>query len=204
MPYNPIDPASLEGEDLTNWYLRSPQEIEQQRQAAAQQRYSDFFYGGSSGRAINGSPHSHGYSPSAADADLRDVSAPVLDAASYLASAGPAPEATCPACHGSMPHLPSGWNPFFPSWPITRDIIGGGGGSKPPEPGRKQCEIQAQNDARVCNGIGNNRRRAGCFEQLEKRRSHCQLTGEVGEPDLLLPCCEEVRIPFLTASGGCD
>jgi hypothetical protein len=43
MPYNPVDPADLDGEDLTSWYLRSPQEIEQQRQAAAQQRYNDFF-----------------------------------------------------------------------------------------------------------------------------------------------------------------
>jgi hypothetical protein len=38
MPYKPVDPADLEGDDLTNWYLRSPDDIEQQRQAAARQR----------------------------------------------------------------------------------------------------------------------------------------------------------------------
>jgi hypothetical protein len=43
MPYDPIDPASLEGDDLTSWYLRTPDEIAQQRRAAAQQRYDEFF-----------------------------------------------------------------------------------------------------------------------------------------------------------------
>jgi hypothetical protein len=48
MPYNPVDPADLKGDELTNWYLRSPDEIEQQRQAAAQRRYDDFFGPGAS------------------------------------------------------------------------------------------------------------------------------------------------------------
>lgn len=43
MPDGPIDPATLEGDDLTRWYLRSPEEIEQERQAAAAQRYRSFF-----------------------------------------------------------------------------------------------------------------------------------------------------------------
>jgi hypothetical protein len=40
------DPGSLEGDALTQWYLRSPADIEQERQAAAARRYQDFFYGG--------------------------------------------------------------------------------------------------------------------------------------------------------------
>jgi hypothetical protein len=40
------DPASLEGDALTQWYLRSPADIERERQAAAARRYQDFFYGG--------------------------------------------------------------------------------------------------------------------------------------------------------------
>jgi len=40
------DPASLEGDALTQWYQRSPADIEQERQAAAARRYQDFFYGG--------------------------------------------------------------------------------------------------------------------------------------------------------------
>jgi hypothetical protein len=47
MPNTPIDPASLEGEALASWYQRSPWEVEQERQAAAAQRYISFFGGGS-------------------------------------------------------------------------------------------------------------------------------------------------------------
>jgi len=43
MSNSPIDPASLEGDDLTRWYLRSPDEIERERQAAAAKRYKTFF-----------------------------------------------------------------------------------------------------------------------------------------------------------------
>lgn len=43
MPDSPIDPASLEGDALTRWYLRSPADIEQERQAATAQRYQGFF-----------------------------------------------------------------------------------------------------------------------------------------------------------------
>jgi hypothetical protein len=45
MADSPIDPSRLEGEDLRRWYLRSPAEIEQDRQDAAAQRYQDFFSG---------------------------------------------------------------------------------------------------------------------------------------------------------------
>jgi hypothetical protein len=41
------DPASLQGDALTQWYLRSPADVERERQAAAAQRYQDFFHGGS-------------------------------------------------------------------------------------------------------------------------------------------------------------
>lgn len=48
MAYGQIDPARLDGDALTNWYLRSPADIEAERQAAAAQRYGDFF--GSAGQ----------------------------------------------------------------------------------------------------------------------------------------------------------
>lgn len=38
-----IDPSRLQGEALKRWYLRSPQNLEQERQAAAAQRYDGFF-----------------------------------------------------------------------------------------------------------------------------------------------------------------
>jgi|GEM_PF-1585259 len=40
-----IDPARLDGDALTQWYLRSPDHVEQERQDAATQRYRDFFEG---------------------------------------------------------------------------------------------------------------------------------------------------------------
>lgn len=49
MPSGPIDPARLQGDDLTRWYLRTPAELEQERQAAAAKRYDDFFFGGANG-----------------------------------------------------------------------------------------------------------------------------------------------------------
>jgi hypothetical protein len=43
MAYGQIDPERPEGEALTRWYLRSPADIEQERQANAAQKYADFF-----------------------------------------------------------------------------------------------------------------------------------------------------------------
>jgi len=45
MVYGQIDPARLEGDALTRWYLRSPDDIERERQEAAAQRYQNFFRG---------------------------------------------------------------------------------------------------------------------------------------------------------------
>src|SRR4051812_11245762 len=46
VPEKWIDPASLNGEAFTRWYLRSPTDVERERQEAAALRYQDFFYGG--------------------------------------------------------------------------------------------------------------------------------------------------------------
>jgi hypothetical protein len=45
MPETWIDPGSLEGDALTQWYLRSPADIERERQEAAARRYQNFFEG---------------------------------------------------------------------------------------------------------------------------------------------------------------
>ncbi|MDB5423867.1 MAG: hypothetical protein JWQ29_1283 [Phenylobacterium sp.] len=44
------DPGSLEGDALTQWYLRSPADVGRQRQEAAARRYQDFFYGDTGNR----------------------------------------------------------------------------------------------------------------------------------------------------------
>lgn len=43
MPRMIVDPARLEGDELRRWYLRSPAEIQEERQADAAQQYEDFF-----------------------------------------------------------------------------------------------------------------------------------------------------------------
>ena len=43
MAFGQIDPARLDGDALRGWYLRTPADIEQERQQAAAQRYRDFF-----------------------------------------------------------------------------------------------------------------------------------------------------------------
>jgi hypothetical protein len=46
MSLGQIDPARLQGDALTQWYLRSPADVERERQEAAARRYQNFFYGG--------------------------------------------------------------------------------------------------------------------------------------------------------------
>jgi hypothetical protein len=43
MPNGPVDPASLEDDDLVRWYRRSPWQIDQERQALRRKQYNDFF-----------------------------------------------------------------------------------------------------------------------------------------------------------------
>jgi hypothetical protein len=43
MAFGQIDPARLEGDALTRWYLRSPAEIEEEKRQAANRAYDAFF-----------------------------------------------------------------------------------------------------------------------------------------------------------------
>jgi len=43
MPRYLPDPTDLSGDDLTRWYQRSPQEIEDEREAQAARRYNEFY-----------------------------------------------------------------------------------------------------------------------------------------------------------------
>ncbi len=47
--------GSLSGSDLSRWYLRSPEEIEQERRAAAARRHHEFFHGSSGSDPDHGS-----------------------------------------------------------------------------------------------------------------------------------------------------
>lgn len=52
MPH-PTDPANLEGDELDQWYRRSPQEIEEERQAAEAETNRSYF-GMAAGEARQG------------------------------------------------------------------------------------------------------------------------------------------------------
>jgi hypothetical protein len=73
MPDGSIDPGSLEGDALTQWYLRSPAELERERQAAAAKRYQDFFYGPRAGSGDLGRASATSAPASASDADPRSA-----------------------------------------------------------------------------------------------------------------------------------
>ncbi len=48
MADHPVDPMTPTGEALRRWYLRSPAEVEREREAAKQKRYDAYFGGGRS------------------------------------------------------------------------------------------------------------------------------------------------------------
>jgi hypothetical protein len=172
MAYGQIDPARLEGEALRRWYLRSPADIENERQDAAAQRYDTFF--SRSGPSLDAASRPQ-------DA-TRSQKAPASEARQVAPHAA---DENCVGCHGRLPRppLPPPFGTFpFPSGPLFRDVPNsppGAGGSD-----RKQCEIQAQSDDRICGSQPRPKDIAICRASASRRRAHCQRSGEVGFPSL--------------------
>jgi len=78
MAFGQIDPSRLEGDDLRRWYMRSPADIDQERQQAAAQRYQDFF--GKNGSIDPEPEFDGGFQVSGSDIDPSfDVPAPTYD-----------------------------------------------------------------------------------------------------------------------------
>jgi hypothetical protein len=69
---------------------------------------------------------------------------------------------------------------------MLRDFVGGGGTSKPPEPDRKQCEMQEERDSQTCGSQPDSSVRAVCRQHAMTRYKHCRDTGEVDSPISLL------------------
>lgn len=67
MPDSSTDPGSLSGAALSRWYLRSPHEIEQERQAAAARRRQEFFHRPSVSAPVRGAEQG-ALTPTAAEA----------------------------------------------------------------------------------------------------------------------------------------
>jgi hypothetical protein len=95
MPY-PIDPASLEGDELDRWYRRSPQEIERERQIASARQYAAFFGPtepelASSGAAAQGTPSDDRLYIATGTGGVRAIRPGASDFESTLAAPGDRP-----------------------------------------------------------------------------------------------------------------
>lgn len=187
MPFGSVDPANLEGDELDAWYRRSPSEIEQARQAAAQRRYDAYF-----GASNDPPSDSHSVSSKPGEPGIIGNRAPAPHA--KLASTAPEPPvsvvedfANCPTCHGRAPLPP----PAALPWPWSvgvyiRDSVGGGGSPPPRDQDPKQCEIQQRRDHEICGRQQNPRVRAVCRQRAATRYEHCLRTREVDSPIPLL------------------
>ena len=196
MAVGQIDPARLEGDALTRWYLRSPTEIEEERHQTSNHEYNTFF-----SRPFERSSfqeHSHDqkgrlneYLPVSR---MRPVEGDWL-AAQVDAKSGspprqfrPVPTAPrrfwdywgfqgCQNCHGYKP----GTLPPILS-PRSGDGSGGYGNSarRGEWSDRPQCNLQFESDRKICQAAKSPR----CWENQTKRLGHCSATGEVGTPPL--------------------
>ncbi|MDB5495127.1 MAG: hypothetical protein JWP86_2464 [Phenylobacterium sp.] len=196
MVYKPVDPASLSGDALDQWYRRPPDEIEAARQAAAQADH-DAFFGQSN--ADDGATTQSDSDPS----NTRSAAASTVEPVQLAAA-----KVSCPTCHGggvappSLPHLP----PFEPlpfppvrvpppllpfPWSVIssfRDGAGGSGSGGSRRDSPKQCIVQEQNDEEFCRGPSIPIPRHECWSRTNQRWGHCRMTdGEVGNPALVRP-----------------
>jgi hypothetical protein len=192
MAFSEIDPARLDGDALTRWYLRSPADIEQERQQAAAQKYQDFFGGDAPdelpvatpqrGTAGRGNPQ-FGLIPDAAASPMTVGANGNYQLAA--ASRTPAGDWICQACHGRSvlpPPPPTLYTP--PRDPGGATPYPGGGGPSGKNP--KQCVVQYENDSNICRWVPGVDARRRCWESAARREAHCNETkGEVGYPDLI-------------------
>lgn len=197
MAFNQLNPALLQGEDLRRWYQRSPQEIETERQTAAEARYQAFFrpqelaaglpaarYSTASddvGRPTRAPPRERGWASVAAQGIARPTGAAAGATAAVTGAAD------CLSCHGrARPPAPFPF-PFPSPWiypPANRDIPKTPPADAPRGP-PKQCDIQNARDTEICTRQPNNTAKAMCHESASERYAYCiKSKGEVGHPHL--------------------
>lgn len=201
MAFGQIDPARLEGEALRRWYLRSPQEVEEERRANKARAYDAFFLRSGHGQGLAPQGRRVGLD---AEADVSRAGegiwarggssvAPrdLLGRGYKMAAASPrgfldywSPRG-CSSCHGYTPETlpPVGGRPLFP--PNTSPRSGGSGRSEPDRRRPKQCELQYESDSRICGRQPSPQDVAICRASASERLGYCLRTnGEVGSPPL--------------------
>jgi hypothetical protein len=207
--FSPVDPSNLKGEALSRWYLRSPHEIEQERQAAEAQRYDAFFAGNAPADSPTSSPATayQGFSAATGDGPTwvangtnrwrrQDQSAngPAADPQSgrFRLQVASQPAAApgivnCPTCHEQFPPLLPFPFPFLPGGPFFRDTPStpSGGGSQPDRRDKKECDQQYDTDSQICGRLPSPSDVAICRETASRRYAHClRPDGTIGFPHL--------------------
>jgi hypothetical protein len=214
MAFGQIDPARLEGDALTSWYLRSPAEIAEERRKASEQAYNAFFDQSGETQADPQTADDHA-SATSADAVQpmwrqvgpnrwrSDSTVPgrppqgenISPDGSYQLAAAASPGFWdywgyhgCQNCHGYTPQTlpPVGGHGLFP--PNYSPRIGGGSGGSSPEPRREkypQCEMQERQDRGICAQQPTEPAKAVCNASATERRAWCDNhQGEIGTPRL--------------------
>ena len=211
MAYSQIDPARLDGDALTRWYLRSPADIEQEKREAASRAYDAFFSRpddpqSDGGREAASMPAAASNDTNSTDADvvwrqigpnrLRGERAsepmPVSDgdtggfrlAAATFPAWGRWPINGCINCHNPRTgDLLPGSVPA-PSPPMFSPRDGGAGGGSSSRRGEWSDKPQ-------CNQQFNNDRKicqrahsSLCWENQMKRLETCDKTDLIGIPQL--------------------
>lgn len=198
MAFSQVDPARLDGDALTRWYLRSPADIEAERRQVAEQAYNTFF-GQSEDAQTNAEPVGQGDDPASADgptANQVEVNRGLSDASggagdSYQVAAASSPgfwdywsPHGCASCHGYTPGiLPpvGGRSPLPPTYSPRTGGDGSGGTSSNGEWSDKpQCNQQFANDRTICQRAKDYR----CWENQNERLRSCNRTGLIGQPPL--------------------
>jgi hypothetical protein len=213
MAFGQIDPARLEGNALTRWYLRSPADIEEERRQRAEQAYNTFFSqsGGdqsdssaaeadddtgldlSQATWIQVGPNRWRSNPASAAQAPQGAGAP-LDGSYQVAAAAPpgfwdywSPRG-CASCHGYTPGtLPpiGGQSPFPPTYSPRAGGGGAGGSSGQPREKYPQCEMQERQDRGICAQQPTEPAKAACNASATERRVWCERhEGEIGSPPL--------------------
>jgi len=211
MAFGQIDPARLEGDALTRWYLRSPADIEEERRQAASRAYDAFFSqpedtqpGGGSEAASTPAAASEDTGSTTADLTWRQIgpnrfkgepasqSTPISGANTsgvQLAAAtfpawGRWPVIGCTNCHDPQTgDLLPGISPG-PRPPMFSPRDGGAGGGSSPRRGEWSDKPQCNQQFETDRRICQAAKSPQCWENSNKRLGVCDRTDAVGTPKL--------------------
>jgi hypothetical protein len=210
MAYGQVDPARLQGGALSRWYLRSPADIEQERQERAAKAHEDFFAssgpglpaispmqdGAANGDGVVWPSADQNYGPEETapqgNAERRDAQEPYqvtlqpTDQGAQRIQVASSPW-SCPTCHGVVPPPSSLPPPTLPFPWSGISMFRDGSASPPPQSSpddRKQCDIQDRNDRRICGRQPLPEDKAKCHASASVRWKNCLRTGDLNDPPL--------------------